>query len=93
MPTFPKNTSPAMYKKSSFKMKGSPMKRNFGLPTDTAYTGNITFNPNMYEVEITKGNKKTKTKLTEKQFQNFIKNNPSGDTKVTKDTPKYHTGK
>jgi len=32
MPKFPKNTSPAMYKKSSsFKMKGSPMQRNFGI--------------------------------------------------------------
>ena len=32
MPKFPKNTSPAMYKKpSTFKMKGSPMQRNFGI--------------------------------------------------------------
>ena len=32
MPKFKKNTSPAMYKKSSsFKMKGTPMQRNFGI--------------------------------------------------------------
>jgi len=74
-------------------MKGSPMKRNFGLPTDTAYTGNVTFNPNMYEVEITKGDKKRKTKLNQKQFGDFIKNNPSGDTKVTRDTPRFHIKK
>ena len=30
MPKFKKNTSPAMYKKSGFKMKGNPFKRNFG---------------------------------------------------------------
>ena len=30
MPQFKKNTSPVM-KKSGFKMKGSPMQRNFGL--------------------------------------------------------------
>jgi len=30
MPNFKKNTSPAM-KKSAYKMKGSPMQRNFGI--------------------------------------------------------------
>tara|TARA_R110002012_G_scaffold3203_1_gene14961 strand:+ start:121 stop:486 length:366 start_codon:yes stop_codon:yes gene_type:complete len=74
-----------------FKMKGNPMKRNFGIGSplkqeetrsDTTITGRmLTSNPPQFPVKIKKGSKTKTVNLSEEEFEAFMKKNPSGTTK------------
>jgi len=80
-----------LYKKSGFKMKGSPMQRNFGIGSplkqdetrsDTTATGYAYMsNPPKYGVHIEKGGKKRLDILSSDEMKKFMEANPSGTTK------------